>query len=85
MRPLNKYIIVKPIEEEVKSDFGMTFSAEDKKSSRYGTAKIVKVGTEVTSISDGDVVYYDKSGSHQAIIQGEAMTVILERDVVVVL
>jgi co-chaperonin GroES (HSP10) len=85
MKPIGRYIIVENIDQEIKSDFGLNFSSEDKKSMRYKTAKVIKVGTDVTVINDGDIIHYDKSGSHEMIIFGRVVTVILERDVVVVL
>jgi co-chaperonin GroES (HSP10) len=42
-------------------------------------------GTEVFNISAGDEIYYDKSNSFTMVINDDDVTVINERDVVVVL
>ncbi len=52
---------------------------------RYAKGRAVKVGTDVEVISDGDVLYYDKSRSYTMIIEDEPFIIISERDVVVVL
>ena len=84
MKPIGKHIVVKKIDEEVKTSSGLLLSSKDIGDMRYGKAKAVKVGTDVSVISDGDVLYYDKSRSYSMIIDDESYTVISERDVVVV-
>ena len=52
---------------------------------RYGKATVLSPGTEVKTIAKGDVVYYDKRSAHTMIIKQDPVTIIQERDVVVVL
>lgn len=85
MRPLGKYIVVSDVEEQVKTDYGFAFTTHDTKTMRYKTARVIKPGSDVTTLVGGELVYYDKSNSHQMIVSGRVVTVILERDVVVVL
>ena len=85
MRPNNKYILVNKIDEEVKTQSGLLLSAEDVEGFRYRKAKVVKPGTEVNDIKEGDVIYYDKRAGYTMLIEDRPVTVILERDVVVVL
>lgn len=85
MKPLNKYIIVDDIEEQITTDSGLLLSGKDKEDMRYQKAKVLVPGTEVNIINKDDVVYYDKSRSFTMIINKEAKTIILERDIVVVL
>ena len=85
MKPINKYIVVQKLEEELKTESGLLLSQEDANNFRYAKAKVVKVGSNVDVISDGDLIYYDKSSGHTMIIEDEPYTIILERDVVVVL
>tara|TARA_R110002012_G_scaffold214763_1_gene385858 strand:+ start:1238 stop:1495 length:258 start_codon:yes stop_codon:yes gene_type:complete len=85
MRPINKYILVNRIEEEVKTESGLLLSAEDVDGFRYRKAQVVKPGTEVKDIQEGDVIYYDKHSGYTLLINDKPVTVILERDVVVVL
>jgi co-chaperonin GroES (HSP10) len=85
MKPLNKYIIVQDIDEEIVTDSGLLLSANDKEEMRYQKASVIKPGTEVTVIKEGDEIYYDKARCFTMLINKIARTIILERDVVVVL
>ena len=80
MKPINKYILVSKIDEEVKTASGLLLSAEDVEGFRYHKAKVIKPGTEVS-----DMIYYDKRSGYSLLIENKPVTVILERDVVVVL
>ena len=85
MRAIGKNIVIDLIEEEIKTDSGLLLSSEDSKNLRYGKAKVVSTGGEVVGIKDGDTVYYDKRNSFGMVIEGEHLTIIGERSVVVVL
>lgn len=85
MKPIGKHIVVRLIEEEVKTDSGLLLSSQDASAFRYQMADVVKPGTDVTVIEEGDRIYFDKRQSYTIMINGEQYTVIQERDVVVVL
>ena len=85
MKAINKYIIVKDIDEEITTESGLLMTGVDKEQMRYCKATVQTPGTEVKTIAKGDVVYYDKRQSFVMIINQEPFTIILERDVVVVL
>ena len=85
MQPIGKYILVKLIEEEVVTNSGLLLTAQDVNDFRYCKASVVKPGTDVTVIKEGDVIYYDKSHGYTMLLNQEQLTVIQERDVVVVL
>lgn len=84
MKAIGKYIVIKVIDEEVKTDSGLILSAQDVDGFRYRRGKVVTPGTDVIGINPGDEVYYDKAQSFTMIIGDEHCTVIQERDVVVV-
>ena len=84
MRPVNKYIVISPLKEEMKTDSGLLLSRDDADDFRYQKAAVVKEGTEVKCVSEGDVIYYDKSAGYSMFIENKPYTIILERDVVVV-
>ena len=84
MRPVNKYIVISPIKEEMKTGSGLLLSRDDADDFRYQKATVVKEGTEVSCVSEGDVIYYDKSAGYAMFIEDKPYTIILERDVVVV-
>tara|TARA_R110000787_G_scaffold89177_6_gene188832 strand:- start:832 stop:1089 length:258 start_codon:yes stop_codon:yes gene_type:complete len=85
MRPINKYIIVKQIKEELKTSSGLLLSADDANQFRYKKAEIIKKGENVNNMNAKDIIYYDKAAGHEILLKDEPHTIILERDVVVVL
>tara|TARA_Y100001938_G_C7821687_1_gene296944 strand:- start:136 stop:393 length:258 start_codon:yes stop_codon:yes gene_type:complete len=85
MKPIGKYIVIKKIDEELKTKSGLLLSAQDASGFRYKKAEVVKQGTDVSVIKEGDIIYYDKASGHEMLINDNPYTVILERDVVVVL
>ena len=85
MKPIGKYIIIKTIKEELKTDSGLLLSAQDASDFRYRKGEVIKPGTDVSVISQGDIIYYDKASGHDMLIEDNPYTVITERDVVVVL
>ena len=85
MQPINKYIVIKTIEEELKTESGLLLSAQDASSFRYKKGEVIKSGTNVDVIKQGDIIYYDKSAGHSMLIEDNPYTIISERDVVVVL
>jgi co-chaperonin GroES (HSP10) len=84
-QPIGKYILIKTIEEEIKHSSGLLLSAEDANQLRYKKGKIVKAGTDVVGINQGDEIYYDSRAGYTMVINGDTYTIIVERDVVVVL
>ncbi len=85
MKPIGKYIVIKEIKEELKTESGLLLSAQDAADFRYRKGEVIKPGTDVSVISQGDIIYYDKASGHDMLIEDNPYTVITERDVVVVL
>lgn len=85
MQPIGKFLVIKIVEEELKTQSGMILSAEDVNQFRYKRAIVVASGTDVLNIKKDDEIYYDKSHSFTMLINGEQCTIIRETDVVVVL
>jgi co-chaperonin GroES (HSP10) len=85
MKPIGKYIVIEKIEEALKTESGLLLSQEDASGFRYQKGKVVKPGTDVSVIDAGDIIYYDKAAGHSMFVKDKSYTVILERDVVVVL
>jgi len=85
MKPLGKYCIINQIDEKVKTDFGLIMSGTDTSKMRYKKAEIVKVGTDVSSVNEGDMIYYDKNAGYSMMIGDNTYTVIMERDIIVVI
>ena len=85
MKPIGKYILIKAIEEEIKHSSGLILSQEDSNQLRYKKATVVTPGTDVEQIKSNDSIDYDSRSGTTMIINGETYTIIVERDVVVVL
>jgi len=85
MIPIGKNIIIKPIDEEVETRSGLLLSAEDSNQLRYKKGTVIKSGTDVEVIKEGDNVYYDKRSGHTMLLNNDKYTLIQERDVVVVI
>jgi len=85
MKPIGKNIVIKTIDEEIKTASGLLLSAEDANQLRYKKGIIVKIGTDVNAIDEGSEIYYDKRAGYTMLIKNEAYTIIRESDIVVVL
>ena len=85
MKAIGKNIAIQKIEEEIKTESGLLLSNEDVKDFRYQKGKIILVGTEVDKLKKDDIIYYDTRQSYTLLIKGNQVTIIQERDVVVVL
>ena len=85
MRPIGKNIVIKTIEEEIKTNSGILLSAEDTKSLRYKKAIVIAVGSDVSVIKKGETIQYDKRAGYTMLIKDEQFTIIQEKDVVLVL
>ena len=85
MRAIGKNIVIKTVDEEIKTASGLILSGEDSNQMRYKKAVVVTPGTDVSAIKSDDEIYYDKSNSFTMVINDEQYTIINERDVVVVL
>jgi co-chaperonin GroES (HSP10) len=86
MKVIGSNVAIKPIKEDVKTDSGLLLSGSDVQGMRYAKGEIIQSGTDVPDeIKKGDVIYYDTRQSYTLLIKGEQVTMILYRDVVVVL
>lgn len=85
MKPIGKYIVIKTIEEEIKTESGIFLTGEDTNQMRYKRGLVIEPGTDVHCIVEGDEIYYDKNHGFTMIINDVQYTIIRESDVVVVL
>jgi co-chaperonin GroES (HSP10) len=85
MKAIGKNIVIRVVDEEITTASGLLLSAEDSNQMRYKRGVVVSPGTEVPFIKEGEEIYYEKAQSFTMLIDGEQMTIIKERDVVLVL
>ncbi len=85
MQAIGKNIVIRAVDEEIKTESGLLLSGEDAKAFRYRKGIVAAPGSDVHVIKEGDEIYYDKGQSYTMMIGGEQFTIISERDVVVVI
>ena len=85
LKAIGKYIVIKNVDETIKTESGLILSGEDANQFRYKRGLVVVPGTDVSTIMEGDELYYDKAHSFTMMINDAQYTIISERDVVVVI
>ena len=85
LKPIGKYIVIKTVDEELKTESGLILSGEDVNQMRYKRGLVIEAGTDVPHIKKDDDIYYDKAQGFTMIIEDKQYTIIREIDVVVVL
>ena len=85
MKAIGKYIVITEIKEQQKTESGILLTSDDSNLLRYKKGLIKIPVTEVSVVSEGDVIYYDKNAGHKMMLEEEVVTIIYERDIVVVL
>lgn len=85
MQPVNKYLLVEIIEEQMKTESGLLLTGNETDQFRYKKARVAAPGTNVFCVAEGNIIYYDKNAGYTMLVNDKQYTVILERDIVVVL
>jgi co-chaperonin GroES (HSP10) len=83
MKAIGTNVVVRKTLEEVKSKTGLILSEVNEKDIRYKLAEVVSAGEDVKDLSSGDSVYYDSAAGSDIRINGEKLTVVNERNIVV--
>jgi co-chaperonin GroES (HSP10) len=85
MKVLNKFLLIEKVVEQKKSNSGLILSGDEYQDMRYHYGVIVEPGINVTGMSKGDRVMYDKVQSYEVLIDNSRFTVVQEKDIVCVL
>ena len=86
MKAIGKYIVIKEIKDKnTTTASGLMLTENDREDIRYREGSVVKIGTDVVGVSDGDSIYYDRHAGFGIELSGEKFKVIKEVDVVIVL
>lgn len=85
MKAINKYLIVRRSNEESVSKSGLIMSKAEESEMRYQKGVVLTPGTLVDHIKEGDNVYFDKVHAFDLKLDGETVTIVQEKDIVVVL
>ena len=85
MKAVGKYIVITEIIEQHKTESGILLTSDDSNQLRYKKGIIVVPGTDVSVVKKDDLVFYDKNAGHKMMLNEEMVTIISERDIVIVL
>jgi|TARA_R110002020_G_scaffold375066_1_gene586315 co-chaperonin GroES (HSP10) len=86
MKAIGKYIVIKEIKDKnTTTASGLMLTENDREDIRYREGSVVKIGTDVVGVSDGDSIYYDRHAGFGIELEKEQYKVIKEQDVVIVL
>jgi co-chaperonin GroES (HSP10) len=86
MKAIGKYVIVNPIKEDnAKTKGGLILADSHREDIRYRRAKVIKPGSDVKVLKEGDEIYYDKNSGFNIEIKNKNYKIIKEFDVVIVL
>lgn len=85
MQVLNKFILIRKINEKKSASSGLILTGNDSNEMRYHKAEVVEKGDAVECLDKGQEILYDKVSCYDVIIGTERLSVIQEKDVVCVL
>jgi len=85
VKAVGKYIVLSEIEEKQKTESGILLTSEDSNQLRYKKGLILIPGTDVEVVKEGNIIYYDRNAGHKMMLNEDIVTIISERDIVVVL
>ena len=86
MRAVNDYIIIKQVQEQVKSG-GIIISGQTKDNLRHRRGVIISpspMAVPQANLKEGDIIHFDKAQTFTILVDGEDRTVIRLRDIVLV-
>lgn len=85
MQVIGKNILVIVQEEQSQTKGGILMTGIDNLELRYKKAIVTHVGTDVSVVKNGDVVFYDRAAGHNIRLHEDIYLMIHEKDLVVVL
>jgi co-chaperonin GroES (HSP10) len=85
MRAFGKTIVISEIKEEVKNKLGLIITEANDRDIRYKLGVVKMVGEDVTSLKEGDKLYFDKINASELRLEGQKYLIINLSDVRVVL
>jgi len=86
MKAIGKYLVIECVKtQNVKTKGGLILADSHREDIRYRQAVVVKPGTNVEILKEGDNIYYDKNAGFNIEINKETYKVIKEHDVVIIL
>ena len=84
-KAIGSFVVLEKKKEEVKNSMGLIMTEANEMNLRYKLAKVKSVGDGVSDINSGDNVFYDSAASSDIRINGEKLTVVNDKNIVVIL
>ena len=84
-KAVGSFVVLKNQKEEIKNSMGLIMTEANEMNMRYKLAKVRSVGDEVDDINSGDDVFYDSAAGSEIRINGEKLTVVHNKNIVVIL
>ena len=84
-KAIGSFVVLEKQKEEVKNSMGLIMTEANEMNLRYKLAKVKSVGDDVNDINSGDSVFYDSAASSDIRINGEKLTVVNDKNIVVIL
>mgnify|MGYP005728355103 FL=1 len=84
-KAIGSFVVLEKQKEEVKNSMGLIMTEANEMNLRYKLAKVKSVGDDVSDISSGDNVFYDSAAGSDIRINGEKLTVVHDKNIVVIL
>ena len=85
MKAIGRTIVIETIKEKETTESGILLTSADSNQFRYKKGKVILPGHECSVINKGDIIFYDKAAGHTMMLNEEVVTIISERDIVVVI
>jgi co-chaperonin GroES (HSP10) len=85
MRAFGNTIVISEVKEEVKNKLGLIITEANDRDIRYKLGVVKMVGDGITSLKEGDKLYFDKINASELRLEGNKYLIINLSDVRVVL
>lgn len=82
MVAIGNYLVIEHLTDDEVTKGGLIIPDSLNKDIRYMKAKVISSGDSVTTVEDGDFIYYDKMAGHNISIDDKKYKVIEERNIV---
>jgi len=83
MKAVSYYLVVDKIKEKPKSTSGFIMTESQSEDIRYLKGKVISVGENISTVKEGDIVWYDKHAGHGIEFNDKYYYVIKYSDVVI--
>jgi co-chaperonin GroES (HSP10) len=83
MKAVSYYLVVDKIKEKPKSTSGFIMTESQSEDIRYLKGEVISVGENISTVKEGDIVWYDKHAGHGIEFNNKYYYVIKYSDVVI--